>query len=503
MKRFGSLLLAAILGGAITIGANRWFGDSANQNVKIEHVNGLPTAQVAYRLNEKGEAVALDFTGTAEKVTQAVVHIKSSQTGNSISRERDANDPLQFFFGPNGPTQRGPAQSTGSGVIINADGYIVTNNHVVKDADIVEVTLSDNRSYKAEVIGTDPDTDLAVIKVNQKNLPHLSFVDSDKSRVGEWVLAVGNPFNLNSTVTAGIISAKGRNINIINSNNPETRNGQQASSAIESFIQTDAAINPGNSGGALVNLDGGLLGINTAIASPTGSYSGYGFAVPSNIVSKIVEDLLAFGTVQRGWLGVQVGNVNSDLKKQYDLSVNEGAYVSGFAEEGRSAAKDAGIKEGDVVVKIDEAPIKSSSALIEYIGRKRPGDKVNMTVDRKGKTLVIPVTLKNKKGNVETVKREEKDAVTSLGIELEDIDSKELKKLDLENGVAVKSLSNGKIQKYTDMREGFIITRIDNAVVKSAKEVSDILKKKKAGDLITFEGVYPDYPREYIYALRM
>ncbi len=504
MKRFGSLILAAILGSGITIAVNKWMGNDASQNVKIEHVNGVPSSQVAYRINEKGEAVALDFTGTAEKVTQAVVHIKSSQTGNAVSRERNSNDPLQFFFGPNGPMERGPSQSSGSGVIINADGYIVTNNHVVKDADIVEVTLSDNRSFEAEVVGTDPDTDLAVIKVNQKDLPYLSFVDSDKSRVGEWVLAVGNPFNLNSTVTAGIISAKGRNINIINSNNPEIRSSQQqGSTAIESFIQTDAAINPGNSGGALVNLDGGLLGINTAIASPTGSYSGYGFAVPSNIVSKIVEDLLAFGTVQRGWFGVQVGNVTSDVKKEFDLSVNEGAYVSGFAEGSGSAAKDAGVKEGDVVVKIDEAPIKSSSALIEYIGRKRPGDKISMTIDRKGKTVVIPVTLKNKAGNIGTVKREEKDGVTSLGIELEDVESNALKKLDLENGVSVKSLSNGKIEKYTDMREGFIITRIDNIAVKSAKEVNDILKKKKAGDLITFEGVYPDYPREYIYALRM
>ena len=375
---------------------------------------------------------------------------------------------------------------------------------MVKDADILEVTFNDNKTLKAEVIGTDPDTDLAVIKVNQKDLPFLSFVDSDKSRVGEWVLAVGNPFNLNSTVTAGIISAKGRNINIINSNNPATRNGQQPNSAIESFIQTDAAINPGNSGGALVNLDGGLLGINTAIASPTGSYSGYGFAVPSNIVSKIVEDLLAFGTVQRGWLGVEVRSIDSDLAKEENLSLNEGAYINGFGDaEDRSAAKDAGIKPGDVIVKIDEAPIKSSTALIEYIGRKRPGDKITMTIDRKGKTLVLPVTLKNRKGNVETIKRETKDAISSLGVDLEDVDSKVLRKLDLENGVQVKSLERGKIEKYTDMRAGFIITRIDNITVKSAKEAINILSKKKVGDLITFEGVYPDYPREYIYALRM
>jgi serine protease Do len=501
MKKLGSLFLAAVLGSIITLTANRYLDNGASQNVKIEHVNGVPLAQVAYRVNEKGEAVALDFTGIAEKVTQAVVHITSSQSREKINREQNQNDPLQFFFGPNGPIERGPSQSSGSGVIINADGYIVTNNHVVKDADVVEVTLSDNRSYKAEVVGTDPDTDLAVIKINQKDLPYLSFVDSDKSRVGEWVLAVGNPFNLNSTVTAGIISAKGRNINIINSNNPQ--NGQQASSAIESFIQTDAAINPGNSGGALVNLAGELLGINTAIASPTGSYSGYGFAVPSNIVSKIVEDLVAFGTVQRGWLGVQVGSVSSDLKKDFDLAVNEGAYVSGFPENSISAAKDAGLKEGDVVTKIDEAPIKSSAALIEYIGRKRPGDKVALTIDRKGKIVVISVVLKNKEGNVGTVKREEKDPVSLLGIQLEDMDSKNLAKLELANGVKVKSLQKGKIEKYTDMRDGFIITHIDNAAVSSAKEVMRILKSKMSGELITFGGVYPDYPREYIYALRM
>ncbi len=505
MKQFASLLAAALLGSVVTLSAYQWFNkNQQQQNVKIEHVSGVPSAQVAYRINEKGEAVALDFTGTAEKVTKAVVHIRSSQNSNSIARERDSNDPFQFFFGPNGPMERGPSQSSGSGVIINADGYIVTNNHVVKDADILEVTFNDNKTLKAEVIGTDPDTDLAVIKVNQKDLPYLSFVDSDKSRVGEWVLAVGNPFNLNSTVTAGIISAKGRNINIINSNNPVTRNGQQPNSAIESFIQTDAAINPGNSGGALVNLDGGLLGINTAIASPTGSYSGYGFAVPSNIVSKIVEDLLAFGTVQRGWLGVEVRSIDSDLAKEENLSLNEGAYINGFGDaEDRSAAKDAGIKPGDVIVKIDEAPIKSSTALIEYIGRKRPGDKITMTIDRKGKTLVLPVTLKNRKGNVETIKRETKDAISSLGVDLEDVDSKVLRKLDLENGVQVKSLERGKIEKYTDMRAGFIITRIDNITVKSAKEAINILSKKKVGDLITFEGVYPDYPREYIYALRM
>jgi len=251
-------------------------------------------------------------------------------------------------------------------------------------------------------------------------------------------------------------------------------------------------------------LQGGLLGINTAIASPTGSYSGYGFAVPSDIVSKVVEDLLAFGTVQRGWLGVSVQNVNSDLAREFDLNVNEGAYVAGFGDMAeKSAAKAAGIKEGDVVTKLDETPIRSSSALIEYIGRKRPGDKVNMTVNRKGSTLVIPVTLKNREGSLGTIKREEKDAVASLGLSLEDLDANTLKKQELSNGVRVKELENGKIQRYTEMRPGFIITQVDDVKVKSAKELNDLLKKKKAGELVTFSGVYEDYPREYIYAIRM
>lgn len=501
MKRFGSLLLAAVLGSVITIVATQSFLKQQAQGVKIEHVNGLPVSQVAYTTNEKGEVVPLDFTGTAEKVTQAVVHIRSTQEAITSGNSQVPDAFRHFFFDSPFENQM-PRQSTGSGVIINKDGYIVTNNHVVEGSEIVQVTLSDNRELKAEVIGTDPDTDLAVIKVNANDLPYLSFVNSDQTKVGQWVLAVGNPFNLNSTVTAGIISAKGRNINIINSNR-QNRNGEQnVSTAIESFIQTDAAINPGNSGGALVDLNGGLVGINTAIASPTGSYSGYGFAVPANIVSKITEDLIAYGTVQRGWLGIQVSSVTNALAKENDLSVNEGAYVAGFGTNAdKSAAKAAGIKEGDVVVKLDETPIKSNTALIEYIGRKRPGDKVNVTVNRNGKEVVIPVTLKNSEGTTNTVKREEKADVAALGLELEELDSKVLKRLDVASGVKVKELDTK--LKRSGMREGFIITHVDDKPVKSEKEVDEILKKKKAGDLITFAGLYEDYPREYIYALRM
>lgn len=501
MKRFGSLLLAAVLGSVITIVATQSFLKQEAQGVKIEHVNGLPVSQVAYTTNEKGEVVPLDFTGTAEKVTQAVVHIRSTQE-SSTSGNSQVPDAFRHFFFDSPYENQMPRQSTGSGVIINREGYIVTNNHVVEGSEIVQVTLSDNRELKAEVIGTDPDTDLAVIKVSAKDLPYLSFVNSDETKVGQWVLAVGNPFNLNSTVTAGIISAKGRNINIINSNK-QNREGQQFNTSIESFIQTDAAINPGNSGGALVDLNGGLVGINTAIASPTGSYSGYGFAVPANIVSKITEDLIAFGTVQRGWLGINVGSVTSDLAKENDLAVNEGAFVAGFGDApDKSAAKAAGIKEGDVVTKLDNTAIKSSTALIEYIGRKRPGDKVSVTVNRSGKEVVIPVTLKNRDGNTATVKREEKADVAALGFELEDVDSKLLKRLEVAHGVKVKALGNSKL-KRSGMREGFIITHVDDNAVKSTKELNEIIKKKKSGDLITFAGVYEEYPREYIYALRM
>ena len=490
MNKFGSLFFAAVLGSICTIAAFQWINKD-NEKVRVEQI--VPTSQVSYLPSTNSTSVPLDFTAAAEKVMPAVVHIKSTQDGKRREEEIQSFDPFRDFFGPR--IQQGPSQSSGSGVIINTDGYIVTNNHVVADADIVEVTLTDNRTFKAEVIGTDPDTDLALVKINSKGLPFLAFVDSDHTKVGQWVLAVGNPFNLTSTVTAGIISAKGRSINILN------RNTENGNTAIESFIQTDAAINPGNSGGALVNLEGGLIGINTAIASPTGAYSGYGFAVPSDIVSKVVEDLIKFGTVQRGWLGVSIGSVSSELAKEKDLSVNEGAYVSGFAE--KSSAKEAGIKVGDVIVKIDDMPIKTNNALIEYVGRHRPGDKVNITVNREGKELTYPVVLKNKDGKTTAVKPEERDGYAALGIEVEDVDAKVLKKIDIENGVRVKSLGNGRLAKYTDMREGFIITKINDTPVKSVKEFNEILKKKKQGELITLSGTYEDFPREFNYAFRL
>ena len=504
MKQFGQLLLAAVMGSALTFTVYKFSGNEDKSGVKIEHISGTPTSSVAYTVNGNGQLEPLDFTVTAEKVTAAVVHIRSTSEGRAGAEQVPSDDPMQFFFGPR-QLDRGPQQSSGSGVIVNENGYIVTNNHVVQDADVLDVTLADERTYKGEVIGVDPDTDIAVIKINEKELPHLSFVNSDESKVGEWVLAVGNPFNLNSTVTAGIISAKGRNIGIIGSGRQD-RSGRQERTAIESFIQTDAAINPGNSGGALVNLSGGLLGINTAIASNTGSYAGYGFAVPANIVSKVVTDLIAYGAVQRGWLGISVQSVNADLVKDKDLSVTAGAYVNSFGGadfEDRSAAKGAGVKVGDVVVKLDEYTVRSSTGLIEYIGMKHPGDKINVTVNRQGKTLLIPVTLKTREGNVGLVKREEVSAASSLGMQLEDLDQATAKKLDIQGGARVKELGNGKLTRFTDMKKGFIITHVDDNVVKSSKEAQNILKSKKPGDLVTISGVYEGYTREFIYAVRI
>ncbi|GAA0891783.1 Do family serine endopeptidase [Fulvivirga kasyanovii] len=499
MKKFSALIMAAVLGSALTIGSVYIFNmDNENRVLKIEHVDGTPAVKTAYSVNKDGELVPLDFTGAAEKVMPAVVHIRSTQTGNYSTQNRQ-QIPEQFrdFFGPfleeRGGRQPMPRMGSGSGVIINSKGYIVTNNHVIANADDLEVTLNDNRSYKAKVIGADPTTDIALIKIEADKLSSLSFVNSDDVRVGEWVLAVGNPFNLNSTVTAGIVSAKGRSIGIIGDNNAQ----DSVNSAIEAFIQTDAAVNPGNSGGALVDLGGNLIGINTAIASPTGSYSGYSFAVPSNIVSKVVEDLMAYGTVQRGWLGVQIRNINSQFAREQDLNVISGAYIDRI--DPKSGAKEAGIEEGDVIVSIDGRDINNTTQLIGYIGSKRPGDKINVTVNRSGKEITYDVTLKNREGNTEVVKKEREEILTILGAELENVDRSTLKRLDISSGVKVKSLTPGKIRKSTDMRPGFIITKIDGQPVKSKDEVVKILEKKEGGILI--EGVYEDTPGTYYYGL--
>ncbi len=459
--------------------------------LQIEYVDRTPARAAAFTLDEEGEVVPLDFTKTAEEVMDAVVHIRSTQAARMPRRGEQPTNPFDgdlfdFFFGPGQPApDTRPRGGHGSGVIINPDGYIVTNNHVVEGADDIDVTLHDNRTYKATLVATDPNTDLALIKIEERQLPTLAFADSDAVKVGEWVLAVGNPFNLNSTVTAGIVSAKGRNINIL-----------REQYAIESFIQTDAAINPGNSGGALVNLQGGLIGINTAIASPTGTYSGYGFAVPANIVSKVIGDLMEYGAVQRGFLGVLIRGVNGDLARVEGLDVTQGVYVDSLLPN--SAALNAGVRQGDVILEVDGAEVNTASALQEAIALKRPGDVVELTIRRDGDNIGIPVTLTNRSGNTEIVSREVSSLEEMLGARFETLSEEEAAEEGLEGGVKVVDLLPGLLSQETTMREGFIITRIDNRQISSAEELERYLQGRSGG--VMLEGFYPGDQRKYYYA---
>ena len=500
MKKFSLLLLAATIGGIISLSGYLLFSEK-EQAIKIQHVTESPMLGASYSVLKNGENTPLKFTEVSKKVMDAVVHIKSTQLQ---AQQNDKSSPSPFrdffqddffkdFFGPHlrlqpkYPNQRGPQVrvGSGSGVIINADGYIVTNNHVIEGADDIEISLHDNRVYKAKVIGTDPTTDLALLQIKEKNLVHIPFTNSDEIEVGEWVLAVGNPFNLNSTVTAGIVSAKSRNINIL-----------QNRSAIESFIQTDAAINPGNSGGALVDLKGGLVGINTAIASPTGAYSGYGFAIPSNIVSKVVEDLLSFGYVQRGYLGILIRNVDGNLAKEKELEVTEGVYVDSLPDN--SAAADAGIRKGDVILKINDTKTKSTSELMEVVARHRPGDKLNLEINRFGKTRNFDITLRNEEGRTGLTKKENEQILTRLGIELKELDKDELKKLDISNGLRVNKINSGIVKRQTNMKEGFIITRVDGKAIDSIQAFKKYVNNKEGG--IMLSGFYENYPGNYYYA---
>jgi len=467
------------------------------KTIQIEHVNRTPGQPAAFDEEAWCPQRPLDFTQTAEQVMPAVVHIKATRRSTARSMPRSPfedffrNDPFRDFFGPRFFRQESPAEprvqmGQGSGVIVSEDGYIVTNNHVVADAEDLEVSLYDKRSFNARIVGTDPSTDLALLQIEADGLPTLPLANSDEVRIGEWVLAVGNPFNLNSTVTAGIVSAKGRSLNLL-----------QEKFAVESFIQTDAAINPGNSGGALVDLNGALIGINTAIASPTGAYSGYGFAVPTNIVSKVMEDLMQYGVVQRGVLGVMIRSVDGNLQAEQDLSVTSGAYVDSLLEN--SAAARAGVQPGDVILQVDDLQINNSAALQEAIARHRPGDQVELLVDRNGKQRRFTVTLHNPRGETALIDPKKGSVLDVLGVELQTIGPERARRLAIEGGVLIKQLYNGKLRRSTDVREGFIITHIDGEAVSTVEEVLALLEQKKGGVLI--EGVYEDRPGAYYYGL--
>ena len=384
MKKLLALVTAGIVGGLMALGGAYFFSAQFSPAIAPTSTYVQPVNQ---RLNvsTKTNAVPFDFTTAAEKAMPVVVHIASFQGGRTAQgQQRNRNNPFGEFFGddffgnPNDPSLR---QGSGSGVIISPDGYIVTNNHVVESAGQVEVTLFDNRKFQAEVIGTDPQTDMAVLKIDADRLPTLEYSDSDHARVGEWVMAVGNPFDLTSTVTAGIISAKGRNINVISGNR-----------SIEAFIQTDAAVNPGNSGGALVDAKGRLLGINTAIATRTGSFSGYSFAIPINMVRKITEDIIEYGSFQRAFLGINITELDSDRAEEFGLDFTQGVVIEELIDGG--AAQYAGLLPRDVITAVGGKAVKSVPELQEIIGRAKVGETITVSVMRKGKRKVIPIELK-------------------------------------------------------------------------------------------------------------
>ncbi len=406
----------------------------------------------------------MDFLNTAKSVTSGVVHIRTSYGAGDFSV-----NPLGRYL------DGSPSRSSGSGVIISDDGYIVTNNHVIEDANNIEVIMNNNQRFYAKLVGTDPTTDLALLKIRAKNLPFLKYGDSDKITPGEWVLAVGNPFDLNSTVTAGIVSAKARNIGIL-----RDRNNLQ----VEAFIQTDAAVNPGNSGGALVNLKGELIGVNSAIATSTGSYQGYSFAIPVSLVKKVMDDLLEFGQVQRGLLGIQIMDMNAAIAEDLNLRVNQGVLVNRV--NSGSAAEQSGLLVGDVIIGIDGHSINSVSELQEWVARNRPGKEINVSYLRAGNLEEVKARLRNNEGNETVEKKEVKHDLG--GVQLEDVPYKELADLQLEGGVRISNVPSGK-WKGTGVKKGFVIAFVDKVPVDNLEDLNRILEYKKGGILI--EGFYP------------
>lgn len=441
-------------------------------------------------------AQPVDLTYAAEKALPSVVHIKYVQ--NSKIQTVDVEDPFSDFFSDpfggffgrgNGGTQKRKVQTpkrtaTGSGVIISSDGYIVTNNHVVDGADELTVTLNDNKEYSARIIGTDKTTDLALIKIDGKNLPAITIANSDDIKVGEWVLAVGNPLGLNNTVTAGIVSAKARSL---------------GANGVESFIQTDAAINAGNSGGALVNTRGELVGINAMLYSQTGSYSGYGFAIPTAIMNKVVDDLKKYGTVQRAMIGIQGGDVKNyvdsqkDQGKDVDLGTMEGIYVDKVVDDGAAAA--AGIKAGDVIIAADGEKVTKMAELQEIIAKKRPGDKITLTFLHNKKKDTKTVTLKNEQGNTQVVKKADLDV---LGANFRPISAEQKKQLSIEYGLEVLKVNNGKM-KEAGISKGFIIQKVNDQSMKSIDDMQQAVKDASTSKepVLYIQGIYPTGKKAY------
>ncbi len=474
IKKIAKTLAIAFAGAIIAI----FVYSKINPEPREVVLQGTSPVQLTnYNASASPQVQLPDLTQAAEKSVHAVVHITTKVKAQGYGGNE--NPLFDFFFGPKGFNQpRGNQEQeynmgSGSGVIINPEGYIVTNNHVIEDADKIEVVLNDNRKFTAKLIGRDPNTDIALVKIDAKDLTFLVWGNSETLKLGEWVLAVGNPFNLNSTVTAGIVSAKSRSIGIISGQLP-----------LESFIQTDAAVNPGNSGGALVNAYGDLVGINAAIASRTGSYSGYSFAVPASIARKVVDDLKQYGEVQRALLGVEIKNIDDNLAKEEHLGKIEGVYIGKITEDG--AARLAGLKAGDVITSVNGNPVNTVSQLQEQIAKYRPGDKVIIAAKRAGELKQFNVVLRNTKGTTSIVK----ESFSVLGAEFGAISERDKERLKIDEGVQVTNLTNGKL-KDAGVKIGFIITDINKMSISSVEDIKRVLSQSHNKKPILVEGVYP------------
>jgi Do/DeqQ family serine protease len=468
-----STLFAAMIGGLVVLFAYEKLDKNKNEtNIPPYTQASQPVHFASLNSQDARDAAYPDFTYAAERSLPCVVHVKVKTMYNMYTGS--GNPIFDFFYGYREQKQV-PREGFGSGVIISSDGYVITNNHVIDKADEIEVTLNDRRTFTAQLIGTDPTTDLALLKFDESSLPYLTYGDSEALRVGEWVLAVGNPLNLTSTVTAGIVSAKARQLGILAS---ADRMG------IESFIQTDAAVNRGNSGGALVNTKGELVGINTAIASSTGDFSGNAFAIPVTIVKKVIDDLKEYGHVQRAMLGITIEEVTSEFAKDKNISRIGGIYVRGVQDN--SAAQAAGIKEGDIIIAFNNIPINTYSELQEQLSKYRPNDKVILTVLRNEKTQQIEVILRNIDGNTEIVRGQP----NILGAKFEEISNKDKQTLGISSGVRVKEVGQGRL-KREGVRDGFIITAINDHPVKSIKDIETILSSVKAKGRVVIDGIYP------------
>ncbi|MEO1255729.1 MAG: Do family serine endopeptidase, partial [Bacteroidota bacterium] len=450
-----AMIFSSVFGGLVAvIGVS--FILPEQQIIKKETEKSSPVSLTNYVFDSADFIVpdGLNFVFAAKNATPSVVHIRTSYT-NGARANSPFNEFFKDYFGDRYERRGGISKGAGSGVVISPDGYIVTNNHVVENADAIEVVLNDNRSYEAKVIGVDETTDLAVLKINEENLVSIKYGNSENINIGEWVLAIGNPFEFRSTVTAGIVSAKGRNINIL-----------QGRYRVESFIQTDAAVNPGNSGGALVNLRGELVGINTAIASPSGAFAGYSFAVPVSLVKKVVSDLVEYGTVQRALLGIEIRDVNAEVSEEYDLDLLKGVLITGVVRD--NAADLAGMKQGDVIVAIDGNAVNNVAQLQERIAIKRPGDEVVVKYVRNGDERESLAKLRNSEGTMDVI--ELASYFEFGGATFEDVSDNLLEKLNLTGGVQITKLADGK-WKDIKMKKGFIITGIDNEDIRNIKDL--------------------------------